>query len=102
MKRFIFMKKDVEAAVFKGSCAMYYFPSGPVAGRCLPGFSEGSDGKTETVFDHINTSVAVSDKPITFSDVFNGSTWVNMYIQTEQTFQRIAVDFRMSWMSIIV
>ncbi|OQV18784.1 Choline transporter-like protein 2 [Hypsibius exemplaris] len=95
-------KSDVQELVAFGSCAAYYFPSGPVAGRCLPGFSEEPDGKTQTVFDGIDTSVTVDNSKITFNDVLNGSTWINLYVQTQQTLQRIAVDFQSSWKSILV
>ncbi|XP_055341428.1 choline transporter-like protein 2 [Paramacrobiotus metropolitanus] len=84
-------------------CAAYYLPSGPIAGRCLPGLKESADGHAVAMFSEADGSLNVdTNQTISVQNVFNASTWVHLYAETQEYFKKVVVDFQNSWRVIVV
>lgn len=83
-------------------CAGYYLPSGPIAGRCLPGLKEGANGEAITVFDEADTNITVQEhQTVTLQNVFNASTWIHLYAETQEVVKKIVIDYQNSWKVIL-
>ncbi|XP_055341152.1 choline transporter-like protein 2 isoform X2 [Paramacrobiotus metropolitanus] len=96
--------RELTSAISAQQCASYYFPSGSVGGRCLPGLGRLQNGSLFKIFeeDNLVTTSNARNETVTHQDAFNGSKWLATVGEAQLFLADAIDDIKNIWWLILV